>query len=678
MVDLKSDLVSPPYQLGLLVAYAAREKEIARNIDFGFSHHDQMQSANEIAASLLASDADLVAMSNYAWNYRKICHILDILQGSGAHLPRIVLGGPNCAGRFGADMMRRYPIISAIVEGEGEPAFRDICASLAESPCKDPFVGARNCRILNGADEITATSIGHRVLSLDEVPSPYLTGLLPVSPPPIFYETNRGCPYRCAFCYWGNGGSKIYRMSHERIREEMEFFARHRVSSIVLADANFGIFDSDAEVAEIMAEVNSRHGYPFRFLSVNYAKNSSDRVLRIASILRQAKIFTTATLALQSVSTEAEKASKRYAITTSKYVDLVRSAHKRNLPTYTDLILGMPRESIAQFLEGLEAAISTGVPAIKIHHLSLLPGTEFYDEQGALGLVLMAKAPGIDTPLEARSDYWDFLIHSHPDMSHADIRQGLRIIGINHLLHNHNLGQIVNFYLARYGVTPRQVYEFFDGLLMGEVDGFPDAGSEFLKRIRGLIQAFSELAIDSYKFEGQLSMEVWFGGRRIRSDPNEPEIRAFMHTFYRAFCRREGICGTPEEAALLGEFIDYNMLVSPKPRWKPAPSYIFTHDVHAIWADMLDRILEPDNGDASGSTTWQELNLRVSSRLAQLLTDDYCDSRLGPVTYVIENPMPLLPPKLKTAWAVTNQEWFCRVKKAREDGNVPAKQSAST
>lgn len=661
MADLKSELASSPYQLGLLAAYALAEAEVAKNVKITFSSHPQKQPAEKIAETILAVEADLVAMSNYAWNYKKMCQLLDTLSRTGTRLPRIVLGGPNCAGRFGANMLRQYPIVSAIVEGEGEPAFRDICAALIDSPTKDPFLTARNCRIRDQAGEIIQLNMGHRIMYLDEVPSPYLTGLLPVNQPPVFYETNRGCPYRCAFCYWGNGNSKIYRMSHERVREEMTFFAMHRVSALAIADANFGVFETDTEIVEMMAELNARFDYPFKYLAVNYAKHSSDRVLEIASILRQSKIYTTTTLALQSVTPEAEKRSRRYAIATSKYVNLVRSADKKDIPTYTDLILGLPGESIEEFLIGLEAVISTGVPAIKIFQLSLLPGTEFYDQQEKHGLVLMSEADVTTVPADKRSEYWDFLVNSHPKMNQEDMKRGLRLIGINHLLHNHNLGKVVNFYLARYGIMHRQVYDFFDDLLLGQVVDFPEEQDGFLSRIRDLILTFAQSGIDSFAFERELSVLVWFGGKGIRSDSNEPEVRSFMHNFYRAFCRRQDICQTPQEVVLLTEFIDYNVLLSPKPRWRPKPQYLFEYDVHAIWQDMLAQILIPSEEKAGNTETWQDLSRNVSFRLTELLSNRYLEQKRGPVAYKVENP--ILTRKLIVFWMQGNREWFCRISK---------------
>jgi radical SAM superfamily enzyme YgiQ (UPF0313 family) len=662
MVDLKSDLFSPPYQFGLLVAYAMKEPEVANNIKFTFSNHAQKQPVESVAEAILAAAPDLVAMSSYSWNYKKMGQLFDLLSQSEAPLPWIVLGGPNCAGRFGDKMMQQHPIISALVEGEGEPAFRDICASLVDTPMRNPFLGARNCRTKDEAGNLVQPNMGHRLMALDDVPSPYLTSLLPVTPPPVFYETNRGCPYRCAFCYWGNGNAKIYRMSHERIREEMTFFAKNGVSSFILADANFGIFESDEEVAEIMAELNAKFNYPFKFLSVNYAKGSNDRVLTLASILRKGKIQTATTLALQSITPEAEKQSKRYAIKSANFVNLVRSAYDKAVPTYTDLILGMPGESIDEFIDGLETAISTGVPAIKIHQLSLLPGTEFYDKQEQFGLVLMSEVGPPAGPAEQRSEFWDFLVHSHPKMHHEDLKRGLRMIGVNHLLHNHNLGTIVNFYLARYGVTPRQVYEYFETLLVGKSQkDFPADARPFLDRARDLILAFSEAGIDAYTFEGNLSVLVWFGGERINSQAYEPHVRCFMERFYQLFCHHLGICQTPREQAILKEMIHYNMLVAPKPHWTPAPAYDFQYDVHAIWQDMLARILTPTETQGNDKAGWRTLPREVTRRLRELLTDLYLEQRRGPVSYQVENPFPILPSKLKVAWAVTNYAWFCQV-----------------
>ena len=571
-------------------------------------------------------------------------------------MPRIVLGGPNSEGAFGAEMMRRYPIISAMVQAEGEPAFRDICTALVDSPSKDPFVNSRNCAIRNEDAEIIRPNMDHRIQHLDEVPSPYLTGILPTSPSPIFYETNRGCPYRCSFCYWGNGNSRVYKMSHERVREEMEFFASNKVMAFWMTDANFGIFPDDLEIAEMMSEINSRHGYPFKHVGVNWTKNSSDRVLEIASILRRGRMGCTTTLAVQSITREAEERSRRYSMTPSKFVSLISSAEDKDIDTYTDIIWGLPGENVEEYLDGLDAVISTGVPSILIHQLYLLPGTEFYEDQEKFGLKMLKDESRAAGNSEERSDYWEYIVVSHPKMSWEDMKRGTRIIGISHLLHNHDLGRIVDFYLARYGIAHRQVYDFLDQLLLCRVEHFPETPNGFLSRLRDTILTFANsVGLDEFIFYRRLSDLIWFRtGESGRRDCNEPVVRVFIHDFYRAFCRKYGICQKQDETELLAEFIDFNMLISPKPTWEPESSYTFKYDVQAIWQDMLKQIHLVNR-----EQRWGDLALNVRSRLARLLTQEYLEKMRGPVTYTVANPWFIPPAEKSSDWLLSSRSKHC-------------------
>lgn len=691
LLDLKTYYPSPPFQLGLLVEYAKLEPEVRANTAFHFASLPRETPAREVADAVLRSGADLVAASNYAWSYKRLCDALELIERSGATPPRILLGGPNSSGEFGAEMMRRHPSISAMVEGEGEPAFRDICASLVDSPSHDPFATARNCVIRDDTGEVRRPNPNHRIQSLDEVPSPYLSGLLPANPAPIFYETNRGCPYRCSFCYWGNGNAKLYRMSHERIREEMEFFARSRVSSFWIADANFGIFKSDAEIAEMMAEINARHGYPFKHVGVNWAKQSSDRVLEIAKIFRTGRMGCTTTMALQSVTPEAEEASKRYAMAPSKFARLVRRAAEEDLDTYTDIIWGLPGESLDQFLDGLGAVAASGVPAILMHQLYLLPGTEFFEKRHELGLEMLSESdgarggagPGLSA--NARSEFADYIVVRHPRMSRADMVAGTRLLGANHVLHNHDLARVAIAYLARYGLGHREVFEFFDRVITGRVAGFEEPPGTLLGDVRRLIVEFAEnVGLDEYTFYYELSEAVWFsrdpsGRRRTRA----AEVESFCQRFFSALVAEHDLTLDLDERLLLEEIIRYNALIAPKPTWRPAPEYRFEYDVHSIWVDMqhaihaaAERVRSVDGAapnregccpeprrteGAREEESWPLLGREVVRSLAALLTPEYLASRRSGAAYRIENPWRIAPIVKTADWLLSSRSKHCIV-----------------
>lgn len=672
MLDLKSYYPSPAYQLGLLVAYATKEPEVKANMSFSFQEFARTRAAAEIADSILSSKPDVVCASNYAWNYKKICDVLDLLVASGNKLPRILLGGPNSPGSFGAKMMEKYSAISAMVEGEGEPAFRDICMSLVDSPERNPFLSARNCAYRDENGQIVRPNIGHRIQFLDEVPSPYLSGILPAAPSPIFYETNRGCPYRCSFCYWGNGNSKVYRMSLERVEEEMEFFASNNVSSFWIADANFGIFPTDSEIAEMMARINERHRYPFKNVGVNWAKNSSDRVLEIAGIFKKGRMACTTTLAIQSVTSEAEHKSNRYSMPPSKFANLMTTAYERNLDTYTDIIWGLPGENIDEHLTGLDSVITTGVPAILIHQLYLLPGTEFYDKRQELGLVMLSEAGGTTVDPAERSDYWDYIVVSHPKMSPDDMKRGARILGVNHLLHNHDLGRVVDFYLSRYGISHPMVYNFLDDVLMGRIENCPKQNNEFFNKTQGLILEFAnKVGIDEFLFYRRLSDLVWYNKESGPSKFREPEARAFMHDFYEALCRKYDICKEPWEQEVLRNLIDYNVLISPKPAWTPKASHAFTYDVHQVVLDMFAQVHQPDEvssgaGNKVDPQAWPERARRVRERVAAFLTDEYLASQQKAVSYTVKNPWFIPPSQGNADWLLSSRSKHCVIKGTTE------------
>ena len=76
-------------------------------------------------------------------------------------------------------------------------------------------------------------------------------------------ETNRGCPCKCAFCYWGGAtGQRVRAFSRERLRRELSLFAR------------FGMLPADLDLTEDLIEIKNAYGFPRAFES-SWATNKS-------------------------------------------------------------------------------------------------------------------------------------------------------------------------------------------------------------------------------------------------------------------------------------------------------------------------------------------------------------------------------------------------------------------
>lgn len=220
--------------------------------------------------SMLFGDGvpDVLAISVFGWNFREalvLCETFKQLNANGL----TVLGGTHVANQSDR-IFRLSPDVDVIVNGEGERAFPELLhARLAGE-------------FLSGAISMTDVAGQFR----------YDVAIM---------ETNRGCPYHCAFCYWGGAiGQKIRRFPRERLLAELDIFAHYKVNSVVLCDANFGMQAQDEEFLDDVIRLRERTGFP-RAVESSWAKNKSQTFYRIVRKMKAAGLHSSFTIALQTL-----------------------------------------------------------------------------------------------------------------------------------------------------------------------------------------------------------------------------------------------------------------------------------------------------------------------------------------------------------------------------------------
>ena len=86
------------------------------------------------------------------------------------------------------------------------------------------------------------------------------------------WETNRGCPFKCAFCDWGSAtGDKVASFEEERLHKEIDWFSNNKIEFVFCCDANFGIKKRDIDIANYISKKKEETGYPHA-LSVQNTK----------------------------------------------------------------------------------------------------------------------------------------------------------------------------------------------------------------------------------------------------------------------------------------------------------------------------------------------------------------------------------------------------------------------
>ena len=141
-------------------------------------------------------------------------------------------------------------------------------------------------------------------------------------------------------------------------------------------DANYGMFERDVELTRKMVEVKRRTGYPVKFRAA-YAKNSGERVFQISKLLNDAGMSKGTTLSFQSLDEGTLVTIKRKNIDMSNFRELMLRYVGEGIPTYSELIVGMPGETYDTFADGINTLLDAGQHAgLNVYTAELLPNSE--------------------------------------------------------------------------------------------------------------------------------------------------------------------------------------------------------------------------------------------------------------------------------------------------------------
>lgn len=366
--------------LGYLKATAIADPVLDEACEFRISVREQ--SGGEQAVTELLDSWDepfAVALTVFFWNRAQS---LELARQVKQRWPdcRVVVGGNDVSHQQEA-LFAEAPWVDVLVHGEGELRFRDLMHCFLAGGDLAAIPG-----ISHWADGAVVTNPdADRITDLDQVVSPILTPVYSdeeiTGSSMIVYETNRGCPYKCAFCYWGGAtNSKVRQFDLDRIFAELDRLIRLMPTdaTLFIADANFGILARDREIAEKIVELSRRYDKRL-IISTNWAKNSNERIVEIASMLHTADLTGAITLSAQSFDAEVLKIANRANIRTDHYRRLLSRFRELDVPTYTDLIWGLPGETYDSYLGGVEEVLTAGGSPV-IYPLLLLNNTEYSRE----------------------------------------------------------------------------------------------------------------------------------------------------------------------------------------------------------------------------------------------------------------------------------------------------------
>lgn len=377
--NMLSGTVYLPYTVGTIAAYAWQFPEIKDEYElkeFLFLK----TPVDEVVQSI--ENPFLVGFSSYLWNIEYNLKLAEEIKKKWPDCV-ILFGGPQIPDDV--EYLEKYDFIDILVHAEGElPIYKLLLAYSKDGDLSEvPSISYRkDGKFLRNEKEIPC--------DLSDFPSPYTTGLFDyiLNDPKfegiqldVVMETNRGCPYKCLYCCWGGIDAPLRKFPMERIKAELDWFAKHKISFCVCADGNFGILNRDEEIVDYIIELKRKFGYPHKFETIA-AKNKDDFIFKINKKMHSAGLNKGVSVACQSLSPVVLENIGRKNMPIKQISQLLAKYRNEGISTYTDIMIGLPGETFESFCRGVFEIIEAGQhDSIYIYRCELLPNTGMYDKE---------------------------------------------------------------------------------------------------------------------------------------------------------------------------------------------------------------------------------------------------------------------------------------------------------
>ncbi len=356
-------------------------KEIAERKGFTFEIVESTSAENPftLAIRLAEMKPNILCATFFLFNH---LYLLSVLSRFKALAPDalILAGGPEFLGDNFA-FLSKNKYISAVIRGEGEHSFE---VFLEVFKAKELWINIPGlCCFLN------EKYIDNGYAKGDYIPVPdYENILKDFKRPFLLIETSRGCKNSCSFCTSGKGDKYVKTLDLTVIKRLFTHLKNCGVHSIKLADRTFNdLPERYMPILKMMRE---------DFHDINFHMEIDPARVVPALIDELAKARENQfhlEVGIQSLNPEVIETIGR-ACTAARSISGLQSllAVKRHY-IHTDLIAGLPMQTLSSLLDDLELLTNFAPNHIQLELLKLLPGSRLVQEAKKFGLIASPDPP---------------------------------------------------------------------------------------------------------------------------------------------------------------------------------------------------------------------------------------------------------------------------------------------
>lgn len=374
---LNAKYIHTSLALRYLKAYSGKDYQIE------LAEYTIKDPAMNIVTDLFNRQPDVVGFSCYIWNIEETITIIDMLKKVMPEL-KIVLGGPEVSYDT-TYWMDRLPQVDFIVMGEGEATFHHLLKVIQEEGDFSQVYG-----LAWRKEGKTILNPPRAKLDLNQIPSPhrFKEDLAELPNRIVYFETSRGCPFRCQFCLSSIENGVRY-FDIERTKQDLIYLIENGARLIKFVDRTFNIKrDYAMEIFQFLIE--NHRGCVFQFEIT--ADIMRPEVLDFLAENAPPGIFRFE-IGVQSTHDPTNEAVQRR----QNFAKLSRTVRKikesGKITQHLDLIAGLPLEDYTRFKKTFNDVFALEPEELQLGFLKMLRGTGVRLQAEKYQYVFMEKAP---------------------------------------------------------------------------------------------------------------------------------------------------------------------------------------------------------------------------------------------------------------------------------------------
>ena len=332
----------------------------------------------DILEDIYRRKPDVIGFSCYIWNIGMVEKLMGELHKLLPKLP-VFLGGPEVT--YDANkLLRKYPYLTGIFIGEGEATFAQVVKYYVK---KNP----ESLKDIPGLMLRSGMTPERKPLNLTDVPFLY-DDMAPFTNRIIYYETQRGCPFRCSYCLSSIDKTVRFR-DIEVVKKELAFFLEKKVKQVKFVDRTFNC-NHDHAMAVWQYLYDHDNGV------TNFHFEIAGDILREDEIALVAKMrpgLVQFEIGVQSTNTDTLREIRRVMDIEKlkQVVAALKAAH--NVHIHLDLIAGLPYEDYDSFARSFDDVYAMEPEQLQLGFLKVLKGSYMAEMAESYGLVYTDYAP---------------------------------------------------------------------------------------------------------------------------------------------------------------------------------------------------------------------------------------------------------------------------------------------